>query len=1086
MYRKLSTISLLLAISGYLQAAIPEPFILNSSGTSTVVRVLDDDLLQISFRHDRNSNLGNAGITPSEMVFKQDYAGPQTYQLTGNGFETQDLRVTFTNNCLNIVEIKSGNRQTATLCPAAFEGNWRGLTLQSPAIHSLYGLGQNWTPIDANLGGKVNGERLADGGFRTSGEFGNSFSNITYNNGKYAGGTAPNLQFPVMFAVGDAGLNYAILFDSKLKMEFNLNQSPWQVRNRQASETNLYYFSGSDLPNLRSDFMELVGRPPVPPKKVFGLWMSEFSYDNWAEVDDTINTLRNNSFPVDGLMLDIAWFGFKQPNQLNSGNSPMGDLRFDNSSFPNAASKIASLKADNIGLMTIEESYVSRWGNLGGSNYQGLLSRSGFERRCDNNQAIEFNKWFGSSGQIDWSNTAAGNWWHDQVRKPNIIDLGVMGHWTDLGEPETFDAGSCASNGQHIKDYHNIHNLLWSKSIYEGYSRNHSSNPARPFSLARAGTVGSQRFGAALWSGDIGGRLDHMNLHYNSQMHLSMAGVDYYSSDIGGFWRKADEMGRRDTALPANVPYSEGEMYSLWFANAAWLDIPLRPHGNNCGMPGATGNECIATETSPALIGNIQGNRANLRQRYELAPYYYSLAHRAYNFGEPVIAPVAFYFQNDRTLRGVADQKMIGKSLLVATATQQFAASRNVYLPAGTWYNYHSLEKTVSTGQTLANVSLWHEAEKQNRLPVYARAGAIIPLMFVDDQTRDLLGHRKDGSVHSELIAQVFPASEASEFTLYEDDGSSVASYDSQGVPHYQVRTTRISQIPAGAGASIQIDSAQGSYTGAVNERNNEIRYLLANNVSVIQLNGIALPALTRSQFNAANAQGWLQEGEKVFVRTGILPVSQSKTIAIIPGTGMPPACPTCNSNQFKRTVVFMQGTTQVGQDMFIRGGIDHTYAQNQLGLTCTASNKLCAIPIRHLNLRNATSAPWKQNDANLDWYGSEPLQSSQAQGSPLDWTTNLWPASWGPLRTVAVDGYGETPLNIWGAHYWMLEVEMDCSKTVDGWFELKSFISNGPGWEADVVQPGAPYVSKNHFAQCGKLNVFQRGKSAPVAINNL
>ena len=61
-----------------------------------------------------------------------------------------------------------------------------------------------------------------------------------------------------------------------------------------------------------------------------------------------------------------------------------------------------------------------------------------------------------------------------------------------------------------------------------------------------------------------------------------------------------------------------------------------------------------------------------------------------------------------------------------------------------------------------------------------------------------------------------------------------------------------------------------------------------------------------------------------------------------------------------------------------------------------------------------------------------------------------------------------------------MIDVDMDCSKAIDGvWFELKSYISNGPGWEPDVHQPGAPYGSGNHFAKCGMLNVFERGSAA-------
>ncbi len=189
-------------------------------------------------------------------------------------------------------------------------------------------------------------------------------------------------------------------------------------------------------------------------------------------------------------------------------------------------------------------------------------------------------------------------------------------------------------------------------------------------------------------------------------------------------------------------------------------------------------------------------------------------------------------------------------------------------------------------------------------------------------------------------------------------------------------------------------------------------------------------------------------------------------------------------SSTWKRTIVFIFGQTQTGQDMFIRGGLDHTQASKLLGLSCTAENKLCAIPIKHRNFKNATTTPWKVNDHFLDWYGTESGQSSTAQGSPLDWTTNIWPSSWGTKRTVDIDGYGETPFNIYGQHYWMLDVDMDCSKTVNGWFELKSFISNGPGWEGNVGQPGTPYTSGNHFAQCGKRNVFSRGSNAAEITN--
>jgi hypothetical protein len=194
-----------------------------------------------------------------------------------------------------------------------------------------------------------------------------------------------------------------------------------------------------------------------------------------------------------------------------------------------------------------------------------------------------------------------------------------------------------------------------------------------------------------------------------------------------------------------------------------------------------------------------------------------------------------------------------------------------------------------------------------------------------------------------------------------------------------------------------------------------------------------------------------------------------------------------------KRTVVFIKGETAPGQDMFIRGGIDHAAARELLGIECAKPdgnpNYACAIPIVHRNHRNATTDAWKIGDNLLDWYGVQTGQTALASGivaagSPADWTTNLWPESFGPTKRVAVDGYGLESLNAFGMHYWMLDVEMDCSRaytTSDGtgWFEVKSFITNGPGWEADVKQPGTPYASNNHFAQCGRINVFARGESA-------
>jgi len=190
----------------------------------------------------------------------------------------------------------------------------------------------------------------------------------------------------------------------------------------------------------------------------------------------------------------------------------------------------------------------------------------------------------------------------------------------------------------------------------------------------------------------------------------------------------------------------------------------------------------------------------------------------------------------------------------------------------------------------------------------------------------------------------------------------------------------------------------------------------------------------------------------------------------------------------WNRTVIFIKAETSPGQDMFIRGGLDHDF-MNALGRGCTTSNYNCAIRISHQNHLNATTNPWKTGDLHLDWYGRESGQTGwshgiQAEGTPADWTTNYWPPEWGPAKHVSIDGYGYTPENTFGMHYWMLDVSMNCNDAyTDGtgtsWFEIKTYISGGIGWETDIHQAGTPYVSNNHFAKCGKVNVFERGSNS-------
>ncbi|MCA9932570.1 MAG: DUF5110 domain-containing protein, partial [Anaerolineales bacterium] len=771
-------------------------------------------------------------VATTPMIAKTDYSGPSQFNDDGQGtLTTAALQVTVDPQtlCSTVVDLtREPNLLLTAVCPQDLDQRKKNLTIDPQTMQNVYGLGEQFrTP------GEPNGDWV--GSQRTGGIVGNEMTG-------FSGGAVGNAQFPIMYALGKGRDNYALFVDVVYKQEWDFTSSPWTMTTA-ADPLRWYVLSGPDLPDLRSDYLELTGRPSVPPKTLFGLWVSEYGYDNWAELDDKRQTLDKNKFPQDGFVLDLQWFGDV------SSPSQMGSISWDLENFPDPAAKIAQLAdEEGLGLILIEESYVDQ----GLANFGRMASQSYLVKSCETcGPAVMPPAWWGTGGMVDWTNEAGAAFWHDTNRQP-LVDMGVTGHWTDLGEPEMFAPNSwyVGLPGLNLHDQaanHNIYNLKWAESIYQGYQRNEVAQ--RTAILSRSGTSGIQRYGAAMWSADIGSNFDSLAAHMNAQMHMSFSGMDYFGSDIGGFHR-------------GNISEAElDELYTVWFANSTLLDVPVRPH---------TENLCNCKETAPDRVGDLASNLANLRLRYALSPYLYSLAHRAYLAGEPVVPPLVFYFQEDVNTRELGDHKLLGENILVRTVTEPGVTAVPVYLPAGQWVDFYSGTWVNSSGEWLGGVpvvdgELFH-------LPLFLRAGAIVPRMAVDEQTMNLAGMRRDGSVRDELILQIVPAPQASTFTLYEDDGRTTA-YQSGAV-----RTTELSQQWTNTDIAITIGAANGQYDGAVTERNNVLQVALnGESVSAVLLDGESLPALTtQAEFEAAE-RGWYRGETAVYAKSGVQPVDTAK-----------------------------------------------------------------------------------------------------------------------------------------------------------------------------------------------------------------
>jgi alpha-glucosidase len=795
--------------------AAPQRRVFKDGNKYLIVEALRDDLVHFEVAGSGTPS-ADKSIYTTPMVAKTDYAGPQSFKATGDGIETAVLRVSVDAGLCVTSFDKQRNVQLNRLCPSGLDQAWKTLTVDSPATRNVYGLGQYFAAESPNGDwlGRV-WDPLSDGyGARLRG---------------FAGGANDFSMFPIAYALGQGTQGYALFVDVIYKQMWDFRASPWKV-GMWGDQLRWYVIAGNDLPELRRSYIELTGRAPVPPKRSFGLWVSEFGFSNWDEIDSELASLCAKHFPVDGFALDLQWFGgsFADPD-----HSKMGTLSWDTHNFPDPAGKIRSYGSDQgLSLMLIEEPYIAK--PL--AEHDALASR-GFLVRSSAGGAptyLNYNPWWGRGGMVDFTNPAAGDFWHD-FRRQTLAGMGVADHWADLGEPEQYDATSWYYGFPEINkhghaDIHNIYGFRWMESIARGYQRHPTGR--RPFLLSRTGTSGIQRLGVAMWSGDTGSGWGNLRSQMNVQMHMSESGIDYYGSDVGGF------QNNRDGAL------GQPELlYTQWFAAAAALDVPVRPHAWNLDKK---------RQTAPSKRGDARANLDNLRWRYELTPYYYSLAHLAARTGDPVFPPLVHYFQADDRVRTIGDEKLIGRDLLVALAADAAAVTRPVYLPAGDWFDIRAGEWV--RGGLIAGVPLYDDGVYH--LPFYARAGAILPAQRVDDQTWNNRGKRGDGSVDQTLVVKVFAGTGS--FDLYEDDGDSTAA---------AVAVTHITQSSAADAATVTLGATAGSYAGMPASRPVVLEYYGRDVVATaVTLNGSAVPFRNDGARIVIDAAAVAAAGTKTFV----------------------------------------------------------------------------------------------------------------------------------------------------------------------------------------------------------------------------
>jgi alpha-glucosidase/alpha-D-xyloside xylohydrolase len=278
----------------------------------------------------------------------------------------------------------------------------------------------------------------------------------------------------------------------------------------------------------------------------------------------------------------------------------------------------------------------------------------------------------------------------------------------------------------------------------------------RPYALHRNGYAGMQRYASFLWSGDVYSTWETLRTHIPIAVNTGLTGIPYWGTDIGGF-----------------VPTKEftAELYVRWFQFGAFCTL-FRSHGRNwklrlpwgwnTGDPGTieTSNYNGAALPDPSELHNAAVEpicRKYLDLRYRLLPYLYSAVRESTVTGMPVMRGLWLHHSDDPIAVARGDEYLWGPDILVAPITEKGAASRQIYLPRGAWYDFWTNERQEGGREMNRAVDL-------ETMPLYVRAGSILPLGPVKQYSNE--------PVDEPLTLSIYPGADGA-FLLYEDDGGS-------------------------------------------------------------------------------------------------------------------------------------------------------------------------------------------------------------------------------------------------------------------------------------------------------------------------
>ncbi|MFL6153969.1 MAG: alpha-xylosidase [Ornithinibacter sp.] len=484
------------------------------------------------------------------------------------------------------------------------------------------------------------------------------------------GGTASEQAYKSLpFLVTDAG--FGIFVNSPGRVSFEVCSEVVSALQFSVPGDELEYLvvHGPSPREIVERYTALTGRPALPPRWSFGLWLSTSFLTDYDEATVThfVDGMRERDIPLSVVHFDCYWM---KPLQWC-------DFEWDRDAFPDPEGMLHRMGEKGLRRSAWINPYLGQRSPLFVE-----AARAGYLVRRADGSVWQTDQWVAGMGLVDFTNPAARTWFAGKVR--TLLDSGIDAIKTDFGERVPVDV--VWHDGSDPALMHNYYTLLYNQTVFDEVRAARGEGEAVLF--ARSATVGGQQF-PVHWGGDCESTYQSMAESLRGGLSLGLAGFGFWSHDIGGF-----------EGTPSAALFKRWTAFGL-------LSSHSRLHGSESyRVPWVFDEEAV----------DVTREFAELKNR--LMPYLWGCAVEAHRAGIPMMRAMVLEFPDDRTCAQLDRQYMLGPDLLVAPVFDD-AGDVELYVPQGRWVG-------LLDGEVVDGPGWVRQRHDVHSLPLLVRPGAVI------------------------------------------------------------------------------------------------------------------------------------------------------------------------------------------------------------------------------------------------------------------------------------------------------------------------------------------------------------------------